>query len=70
MKVGETVYIDECELIVTQVRLDRTASGTTAMIQAADPILYTKEKMAYEEKLEFTKKQKAMMDNVVKMTEL
>lgn len=46
--VGQTIYIEGYELVVAQVRLDKTASGTTAMIQLADPILYTKEKIDYE----------------------
>ena len=66
MKVGETIYIEGCELIVTQVRVDRTASGTTAMIQLADPILYTKEQMEYEVKKEYFAKHRAMIDSINK----
>lgn len=64
--VGQTVYVNGCELIVTQVRIDRTASGTAAMILLADPILYTKERMEYESRQECIKKHKASLDAMTK----
>lgn len=66
MKVGDVIEIEKCELVVTQVRLDRTASGTTAMIQLADPILYMKEKIEMESRTEYVEKHKRMMDAVAK----
>ena len=66
MKVGDSITIDRSELIITQVRLDKTASGTTAMIQAADPVLYMKEKIERDAREEYVNKHKQMMDKVIK----
>jgi methionine synthase II (cobalamin-independent) len=66
MRVGETIIIDNCDLVVTQVRLDRTASGITAMIQLADPILYMKEKIERDAREEYVNKHKKMMDTITK----
>jgi hypothetical protein len=65
-KVGETVYIEGREMIITQVRLDVTVAGSTGMIILSDPILYTKEKIEREEKVKSIVGQLEMQKVVIK----
>lgn len=60
MKIGEIIYLDGVELMVTSIRLDRTVQGSTAMILLSDPILYTKEKMDRDAREELVRKQTEM----------
>lgn len=66
MRVGDVIVIENCEVVVTQVRLDKTTSGTTVMIQAADPILYMKEKIERDAREEYVNKHKKMIDTITK----
>lgn len=65
--LGETVYLEGREMVVTQVRLDVTVHGSTGWIVLSDPILYQKEKMERDEKEKLVETQRIALESVTRV---
>ena len=66
-QIGQTVYMEGHELVVTATRLDRGAGGATAMIWLSDPILHEKEKMDRDDKERLVTTQRVALETVTKV---
>ena len=65
--IGQTIYIDGHEMLVTAVRLDTGVAGATAMVWLSDPILYEKEKMERQSKEQLVQSQRVACETVTRV---
>jgi len=66
LEIGQTIYVEGHEMVITAMRLDRGVTGDTALVWLSDPILYQKDLMDRQAKEQLVHTHRIALETVTK----